>query len=211
MLRYSLILSLFILLLWWLQCKKVARIKASTFLQTAQTGDLLYFRSRKRPWYFKAVAPMTHIGVVLRYGDRPFVLEMHQVNDAPPGYPNDDGPHVYPLEVRVTEALYQEGGDWDVFHSKYRGPPVAPTVDLSWAFPPAYIPYNYSYIADELSCHAALKMRRVDTSQKMHCGNYAAWALKKLGILPSTTRIDCLFPLEVKNLAPYDPLLKIVT
>jgi hypothetical protein len=45
----------------------------------------------------------------------------------------------------------------------------------------------------------------------MHCANYAAWVVKKLGIAPPKTRIDCMFPLDVRELAPYDPIEKIVT
>ncbi len=204
-----LVLLILIIITWRASCQTLPRVSAPTLLETAQTGDLLYFRSRRRAWYYLAVVPMTHIGVILRHKGRPYVLEMHQFNDAPPGYPNLDGPHVYPLDVRLNEALYQDG-DWDLFYSRYRGPPVL-NIDLTWAFPPAYVPYNYSYIRNEITCHALLKIPRVNTSQKMHCANYAAWVVKKLGIVPPQARIDCVFPLDVRELGPYGQLEKVVT
>lgn len=201
---------LLLIFIWNTSCKHVSRTPASRILETAQTGDILYFRNRRRPWHYLAVVPMTHIGVILRHGGRPYVLEMHQFKDAPPGYPDLDGPHVYPLEVRLKESLSGDGV-WDLFYSRYRGTPVGPGVDLaSWAFPPAYVPYNYSYIRDEILCHALLRIPRVNTSNKMHCANYAAWVLKKLGIVPEKARLDCVFPLDVRELAPYGPLEKIV-
>jgi hypothetical protein len=146
---------------------------------------------------------MTHVGVIVRYGGRPFILEQHQFGDAPPGYPDEDGPHFYPLEVRLATKR------WALYYAKYEGPPV--TTDLSWATKPVYVPYNYSYIKNEAMCHALFKIPRVNTSQKMHCGNYAAWALKKMGVLSPKVRHDCLTPLVVKSLGPYADLQKITT
>ena len=199
------VLILFLIVGWVLKCQKVDTIPMSTLLQTARTGDLLYFRSRRRPWYYKAVVPMTHIGVIFRRNGHPYVLEMHQFKDAPPGYPDEDGPHIYPLKVRLDQSF--ANGPWDLFYSRYRGPPVV--TDISWAFSPAYVPYNYSYIKNEVVCHTLFRIPHVNTSTKMHCANYAGWVLKKLGILSPHVRIDCVFPLSVRELAAYDDLHRI--
>ena len=86
---------------------------------------------------------------------------------------------------------------------------------LQWAFPPAYVPYDYEYIRKEAMCHLNPLNNRVDVSQKMHCGNYAAWVLQKLGIIPPSARLDCVTPLDVLSRVPgmnvYAPLQRIET
>lgn len=186
-------------------CGPARRVSTAELLETARTGDLILFRNETRPWYYLAALPMTHIGVVIRYGGKPFILEMHQLDDAPPGYPNLDGPHVYPLEARIAESF--NGGPWRLFHAPYKGP--APTADVAWAFPPEYIPYNYNYIKDELRCHALARIPRVSLD-KMHCANYASLVLKKLGIAPPDSRIDCVVPMDVLNFARYGALQRVV-
>jgi hypothetical protein len=188
-----------------LACGPVRRVSTAKLLETARTGDLIMFRNTTHPWYYLAALPMTHIGVVIRYGGKPFVLEMHQFNDAPPGYPNLDGPHIYPLEVRIAESF--NGGQWRLFYAPYLGP--ASTADVAWAFPPEYVPYKYDFIKDELRCHALARIPRVST-EKMHCANYAAMVLKKLGVAPPDARIDCVAPMEVMQLASYGTLQRVV-
>lgn len=188
------------------RCQRFAGVSAASLLQTARTGDLLLFRNERRPWYYLAALPITHIGVVIRGpGGRPWVLEMHQVGDAPPGYdPKADGPHVYPLEARIAESL--NGGRWRLFHAPYLGPEVV--ADTSWAFPPAYIPYNYNYIKDELRCHVLGRIPRI-SMEKMHCGNYAAHALQRLGIAPPEKRIDCIVPLDALKFGAYGAIQRV--
>ena len=191
--------------LYALRCRRFAGVSAASLMQTARTGDLLLFRNERRPWYYLAALPVTHIGVIIRMGGRPWVLEMHQVGDAPPGYdPKADGPHVYPLEARIAESM--NDGRWHLFHAPYLGPAV--TADTSWAFPPSYVPYNYNYITDELRCHALGRLPRISMAT-MHCGNYAAWTLQRLGIAPSEKRIDCIVPLDVLKMARYGAIQRV--
>lgn len=191
------LIILFLTVLWWYTtCRPVQTVSGSEILRRAKTGDVVLFRSVSRPWYYVAIAPMTHVGVVIVRAGVPYILEMHQYKDAPPGYPDVDGPRLYPLSVRIQEAT-QGKGRWTLFYAALqRRLPV--NRDVSWAFPPAYIPYDYEYLRKELVCHmGGLRSRVPSVPVKMHCGNYAAWVLRTLGISDPETRIDCLGPLDV--------------
>ncbi len=199
-------LAIIVVILYVLRCRRFAGVSSAELLRTARTGDLVLFRNERRPWYYLAALPITHIGVVIRRGGQPWVLEMHQVGDAPPGYDaKADGPHVYPLEARIAESL--NGGRWRLFHAPYLGPEV--TADTAWAFPPAYVPYNYAYIKDELRCHALGRIPRI-SMDTMHCGHYAAWALQRLGIAPADRRIDCIVPLDALKFGSYGKIQRVV-
>jgi hypothetical protein len=191
-------------------------VSAKDVLAHATTGDVVLFRSNRRPWWYLAVVPMTHVGVVIKPpgSATPYILEMHQLGDGPDGFPNVDGPRVYPLEARLRDAA-RPNRRWELFYAPLQKPlPHAP--GLEWAFPtPPYIPYDYDYVRHEAVCHFVPFRRRVDTvPEKMHCANYAASVLRRFGIADPTTPIDCITPVDVigRGVPPgtYGPVAAIV-
>lgn len=178
-------------------------------LAHAKTGDILYFRSQRRPFIYLLAVPLTHIGIIVVHEGRKYVIEMHQKGDAPPGYnPKADGPHTYPLKSRLNE-FKGPNPRWLLYWCPTLTQPRE--ADVSWAFPPRYIPYNYDYQKQELVCRMFpwTRPERGEIMDSMHCANYAVYVLKKLGIVPATASMDCKTPPEVRNLGKFGPILKI--
>lgn len=214
--RHILCLAVLMALLWYIfGCRPLPTISADAVLAHAKTGDVIFFRNIHKPWYYLTAVPMTHLGVVLvpPGSSTPYILEMHQFRDAPTGYPDVDGPRVYPLEARLREATKPDRR-WDLFYAPLRKP-LSHAPGMQWAFPaPAYVPYDYDYIRHEAACHFVPFHGRVDVVPgKMHCANYAAMVLRRLGIADPATRIDCITPMDVtvRGVAPrtYGKLLAV--
>ena len=192
----------------WPACdSRLPRASAAEVLRRARTGDLVYFRNFRTSGLYLWPVPLTHVGVVVVHADgTPHVVEMHQVGDAPRGYDAAaDGPHTYPLASRLRDAERADAR-WMLYWCPLTGPAPAAAADADAGaafFPdPPYVAYNYAYWQDEIACHLrslwpVRRRRRQQEMERMHCGNYAVYVLRRLGVLPAETPLDCVLPSSI--------------
>lgn len=174
-------------------------VSPSDVMASAQTGDVVLFVSKTAGSGYLLLNPYTHVGVIVRSSTgTPYLIETHATGDGPQRT-EPPGVHAYTLEYRLQ---HREGRH--VFIVPVQGKVLQQDADdtlrriSTWK---NTFKYNESFVRDEFVCHFTGIMPK-HIANRMHCGNFAAFVLRHLGIGAAHARVECIRPIDVVSSMP---------